>query len=38
MFFSDLETMVNADMFDLGYDSRNVEHIKIYWEMMLNGD
>lgn len=38
MFYSDLELMVNADMFELGYNSASPEHIKAYWEMMLNGN
>jgi hypothetical protein len=35
---SDLEFLVEYDMYELGYDPSNKDHIKQYWEMMLNGD
>lgn len=34
----DLELLVEYDMYDRGYDPSNKDHIKQYWEMMLNGD
>lgn len=38
MNYSDLELLVNADMYDRGYNSASIEAIKAYWEMMLNDD
>ena len=38
MLFSDLELMVQADMFEQGFDPANHEDIKYYWEMVLNGN
>ena len=35
---SDLEIMVECDMFECGYNPTNQEAIKLYWEMMLNGN
>lgn len=35
---SDLEIMVEHDMFVNGYDPTNKDHIKLYWEMMLDGN
>lgn len=32
---SDLEILVIKDMISLGYDPKNQEDIKLYWEMML---
>jgi len=32
---SDLELLVEYDMFILGFDSSNSEDIKKYWEIML---
>ena len=36
MYYSDLELMVNADMYDRGYNSAHPDDIKAYWETMLN--
>ena len=38
MIFSDLEMLVMDDMYSLGYNPSNKEDIKLYWEMMLNGN
>ena len=34
---SDLEMLVEFDMYDKGYDPANQQHINDYWEEMLNG-
>jgi hypothetical protein len=36
--YSDLEKLVNNDMMSLGYDFTNQDHIKKYWEAILNGN
>jgi hypothetical protein len=33
---SDLEMLVITDMYELGYDPKNPEDIKLYWEAMLS--
>jgi hypothetical protein len=33
---SELETLVNYDMYKLGYDSSLVSDIKAYWESLLS--
>lgn len=33
---SELELLVEYDMYILGYDSKNVEDIKRYWEERLS--
>lgn len=33
---SELELMVEYDMYELGFDPSNWEDIKAYWEMMLS--
>lgn len=35
---SDLEMLVEYDMYESGYDPSNQNDIKEYWEMMLNGN
>lgn len=35
---SDLELLVDYDMFDLGFDPSNPTDVKKYWEIMLNGN
>lgn len=35
---SELEMLVEYDMYELGFDPVNSEHIKHYWEIMLNGN
>lgn len=32
---SELELLVMTDMYDLGFDPKNPEDIKLYWEMLL---
>jgi len=38
MNYSDLESLVNYEMFVLGLDHTNLEHINTYWEVMLSDD
>ena len=33
---SDLEFLVEYDMYESGYDPSNLDDIKLYWEMMLD--
>lgn len=35
---SDLELLVEYDMYDCGYDPSNQDHINAYWEKRLNGN
>lgn len=37
MNFSDLELLVNTDMFERGYNPANVDDIEEYWEDYFNG-
>jgi hypothetical protein len=37
MAFSDLELLVNADMFERGYDPANMDDVEEYWEDYLYG-
>lgn len=37
MGFSDLEMLVNADMFERGYNPSLLSDIEEYWEVMLHG-
>ncbi len=36
--YSDLETLVNNELYALGLDPSNPDHIDAYWEVMLNGN
>ena len=36
--YSDLETLVNFDMYAKGFDHTIVEDIEKYWEVMLSDD
>ena len=33
---SDLELLVEYDMYELGFDPSNYEDVKRYWELMLS--
>lgn len=33
---SDLELLVEYDMYELGFDPKNPEEVKQYWELMLS--
>jgi hypothetical protein len=35
---SDLEMLVEHDMYEHGYDPASIEDIEEYWEDMLNGN
>lgn len=35
---SDLELLIEYDMYELGYDPANKTDVKHYWEMMLDGN
>jgi hypothetical protein len=35
---SDLELLVEYDMYELGYDPTKKQDIKDYWEHLLNGN
>lgn len=35
---SDLELLVESDMYELGFDPSNITDIKEYWEHLLNGN
>ena len=38
MMKSDLEMLVEYDMYELGYDPSVLADIEDYWEMVLNGN
>ena len=35
---SNLELLVEYDMYELGFDPANYNDVKLYWEIMLNGN
>lgn len=33
---SDLELLIEYDMYENGYDPNNIEDVKLYWESLLS--